>query len=224
MSRINRRYLILPCIVFLPACTIKGYRGPELTDNQVATIALKAPAISRVPLFWIFPLNMLTWFSEDWFATSWGPNISVENISRDNSWWKPTTALLDRFTSIKVLPGEQSLKTTQSAILHKEQNGNTSYSYGYCSCTEKEVDKKKKTVCEQTNTSTTPYRVTAQDRVCRLSFTASAGRQYEAYIRDNLIMLQNSVDQHIDKSDCYWGTPYTYETTESISSTSSCSK
>lgn len=119
-------YAALVCSICLTACSAKGYRGPELPDNQVASIELKAPALSKVPLFWVFPLNMLLWFSEHWNETSWGPNIFVGRIELDDpdtgTW--DVNALnkvkLDRFSKVYVLPGLRSVRTMETAIVEKK--------------------------------------------------------------------------------------------------------
>jgi len=85
MKPINQRGLFLLLLMTLSACSIKNYNGPEMPEDQVATIELKRPAMSIVPLFWIFPLNLLTWYAEDWEETSWTDQITVKKTIRLNS-------------------------------------------------------------------------------------------------------------------------------------------
>ncbi len=221
--------LSLLSILFLPACTAKGYRGPVRSDNQVATIELKAPTLSKLPLFWIFPLNMVPWwFTEDWRETSWGPDIFVGNIELDDpdvGNWKVIASdkvKLDRYKTVTVLPGTRSVRTMQTAVINKEKNGDTTYEYGSCSCTGQEVNNQKQIVCEKKTTSWTPYRLTARDTTCTLEFYADPGQHYQAFIRNGQLMLQHSTGKIDDHSNCQHNDRSILETETSVS-ISSCS-
>lgn len=189
-------YAALVCSICLTACSAKGYRGPELPDNQVATIELKAPALSKVPLFWVFPLNMLLWFSEDWNETSWGPNIFVGYIELDDpdaGTWDVNASnkvKLDRFSKVYVRPGTRSVRTMESAIVEKKVAGDTTYQTGSCECKEQEINNQKQKVCEKKTSSSTPYFITERDTTCTLVFHAFAGQTYQAFNRNGRLMLQ----------------------------------
>ncbi|WFP50284.1 hypothetical protein PL263_19605 [Methylomonas sp. EFPC3] len=196
-------YAALVCSICLTACSAKGYRGPELPDNQVATIELKAPALSKVPLFWVFPLNMLLWFSEHWNETSWGPNIFVGRIELDDpdtGTWDVNASnkvKLDRFSKVYVLPGLRSVRTMETAIVEKKVAGDTTSQTGSCECKEQEFNNQKQKVCEKKTTSSTPYVITARDTTCTLLFHAVAGETYQAFNRNGRLKLQHQ-DGKID--------------------------
>lgn len=222
-------------LLFLPGCAIQGYSGSTLPDEQLVSIALKKPTLSLIPLFWVFPFNMLTWFAEDWYETSWsGGDIVVQDVDVDDfggslyfKLFAGTSSLhkvpLSRFATVLVLPGQRSITTTNIFVLHEEQTGSGSLSTGSCTCTETETkDKKKRKDCQQTTTTSTPYRITAQDKLCSITFDAKAGRHYEAFIRDDRLLLQNDGDQNLTESVCDWQAPYSYDTTKTDSITSSC--
>ncbi|MGR8930279.1 MAG: hypothetical protein ACU836_06530 [Gammaproteobacteria bacterium] len=128
-----------------------------------------------------------------------------------------------RFVSVSVLPGLRRIKNQKTYILSKTQAGSSSTSIGSCTCTEQQTkDKKKQKVCEKTMTTSTPYRVTAQDEICRIFFEAESGMHYAAFIRDERLMLQpNGAPQPITPT-CRMQSPYSYDTTDTSSTTNRC--
>jgi hypothetical protein len=88
----------------------------------VETVALKTPTAAYVPLFWVFPLNMLTWFADDWIETAWTFDITIETNNLDMAdretrsaedwlqrYWEGKVLEgkieLDRFKTVKLKPG-----------------------------------------------------------------------------------------------------------------------
>ncbi len=182
------------------------------SEDQLATVRLKAPTISLIPLFWIFPLNMLAWLDDDWYETTMMDHVQVNDIT------------LYRFKTVLVKPGKIDFYAMQKHIIGKSQIGGTRYSYGSCTCTETEgKDKKKEKNCEKTVTSTSDYIVTARDEKCRLFYPVQANKHYAVFIRKKELSLQDESGNILESTACGFGSDYTYDTTESSSSTESCS-
>ena len=76
MQAYTKGLLLLTALV-LSGCAVKGYNGAALPDNQTATVTLKAPVVSLIPLFWVFPFNTLTWLAEDWYEMTSVDSIKV---------------------------------------------------------------------------------------------------------------------------------------------------
>ncbi|MBK8815601.1 MAG: hypothetical protein IPN42_08895 [Methylococcaceae bacterium] len=76
-------YLLALLTLCITGCSIKAYDGLKLPDDQVATVTLKTPAAAYVPLLWVFPLNMLTWFADDWRETAWTDDITIDTNNVD---------------------------------------------------------------------------------------------------------------------------------------------
>lgn len=212
MLSISNKGFLLVTALAMSGCVVKGHNGSELPDNQAATVVLKAPIASLIPLFWIFPFNTLTWLAEDWYETTWADSITVNQKS------------LNRFKSVLVKPGKIVVDSLDTEILNKEQIGSESCSNGSCSCKETtDKDGKKETVCEQTINCEARYRVFAKDNACELSFNAKLGRHYEVFIRKNKLMVQDDRNQILAIDSCGLGPVYSYKTTDSYSKTESCS-
>ncbi|NOT13596.1 MAG: hypothetical protein HOP23_17520 [Methylococcaceae bacterium] len=203
------RTTLLICVLHLPACAIKGYSGPDLPNTQLATVSLKAPAASLIPLFWIFPLNLLTWFSEDWYETSWHSGYVKINGK----------IVLNRFKRVNLVPGPHQVATEKPVVMHREEIGIESCSTSICSCT---TDKKNNKTCSQTTSCSTRYRETAHDRICRIIIDAKAGEQYKVFIRDRHLIVNGSDSTQFNDEICSWGADYSYETSSSTSSSTSC--
>ena len=224
------RIALLVCALHLHACATKGYSGPDLPDEQLATVALKAPVASLIPLFWIFPLNMLTWFSEDWYETSWNSGvIAVSGLVIEKGdefeviriYDGPRNTLnkivLNRFKTVHLLPGRYQVGTEKEVVISSVQIRSESCSTGICTCT---TDDKKNKTCTKTTTCSTPYRVRAHGFICQISIDAKAGEHYEAFIRDRHIMENNPNSLQLDQEICFWGTDYSYETSANTSTPS----
>jgi hypothetical protein len=102
-------------LVVLSGCSVKRYEGPELPDNQLATISLKAPIASLIPIFWILPFNAFLGFSEDWVETR-DADITVNAES------------LNRFKKIKILPQIQKVLNSWVVVDSITRVGNESCS------------------------------------------------------------------------------------------------
>jgi hypothetical protein len=206
------RGLLLLTVLALSGCAVKGYEGVELLDNQMATVTLKAPVASLIPLFWIFPFNTLTWLAEDWYETTWTDSITVNRKT------------LNRFKTVLVKPGNIAVDSLETEILDKEQIGSESCSNGSCSCKETiGKDGKKETACEQTINCVADYRVYAKDNACELTFNAKSGQHYDVFIRKNNLMVQDYDNQILATDSCGVGPKYSYKTSDSYSKTESCS-
>ena len=220
----------------LSACgPYKGYLGPELPNHQVATVSLKAPTTSLIPLFWIPPLNMVTWFADDWYETSRDAAIHLHSINLDPQ--QPTwdgrfrnRLQLTRFNAVRVLPGEYLLSSVSKDHEIDRQamdDESCSTSNETCTCpstqqTEEDQDKqctRPVTTCRKT------IRVSAHDRYCSTRMIARPGRHYEIFRRDEIIRAQAKYfpEDIQPEGSCYWEEPYTYSTTDESSSTGSCS-
>jgi len=218
MKSINQRCLFLLLLLLtLTACSIKNYSGPEMPEDQVATIALKRPVMSLVPLFWIFPLNMLTWFAEDWLETSWGGRITVKGWQIQES--KPIR--LNRFVSISASPGLQAAESIDTVKIEKP-TGSEICTSETRSCQKKGDKDDKKTGSETVTTCATPTLVTEHDRICFLNFEAKAGRHYELFIRDGRLSLSDPNSQDIQSRGCYSGPDRSYHSANTNTSTGSC--
>jgi hypothetical protein len=211
MMSLTCKGLLLITACAFSGCTVKGYNGAELPEDAVATVGLKAPTISFIPLFWVFPFNTLAWLADDWHETAWMDTIEVNNIQ------------LNRFKTVLAQPGLIWVHAKETHILNKTQVGSSECTNGACSCTEKEgKDKKKEKVCEQTVSCTENYRVTAKNDVCRLTYSVEAKKHYEVFIRERTLMLQDENEKILETKACKFSPSYTYETTETSSSTQSC--
>ena len=211
------RSALLVCALHLPACATKGYSGPDLPDEQLATVSLKAPVASLIPLFWIFPLNMLTWFSEDWYETSWNSDvIAVSGLTHEKGdafeFLKgntPNKIVLNRFKTVYLRPGQYQIGTENEVVINSTKIGSESCFVGSCTCT---TDDKKNKTCSNVTTCSTPYRVRAHRFICQISIDAKAGEHYEAFIRDRHIMANKPNSLQPDQETCFWGADYSYET------------
>jgi len=211
MAPLTYKGLLLITACAFSGCTVKGYSGAELPKDEVATVGLKAPVVSYIPLFWIIPFNTLSWLADDWRETTGMETIEVNNIE------------LNRFKKVAVQPGLIWGHAAQTHTLDKTQVGDSVCTSGSCSCTEKEgKDKKKEKVCEQTVSCTANYHVTAKDEVCRLTYPVEAKKHYEVFIRERTLMLQDENEKVLETGACKFSPSYTYETTEDSSSTQSC--
>lgn len=131
--------LLLLMYLLLSGCAVKGYVGSDdLPKTQFATVTFKAPVVSKIPLFWIPPFNMLTWFAEDWFETSWSSgSITVTNLPGTK-----TTKLWNRFEEILVSPVQQELNSKIIHEINRQITGSESCSTSTFTCTETESKKK----------------------------------------------------------------------------------
>lgn len=180
-------WLSLICAV--GCTTVNSYSGPDLPDDKVATISMKAPPTAYVPIFWMFPLNMLNWLADDWFETSWtSATITVNNIQ------------LDRFTSVKVLPGTGTVKLNQSFFIDQRSDGPTRCSPDSCKCTETQVNGTTKRECEQK--CETPMATITHERHCEISLDTDRGQKYEAFIRNEYLKVYDVSKDRIIAADC----------------------
>jgi len=190
-----------------------------MPEDQVATIELKRPVMSLVPLFWVFPLNMLTWYADDWRETSWTDKITIKKQPGDESAGKTS---LDRFVTVSARPGLQSAESINNEGIGEEPTGGESCTYETRSCHKKGDKDNQKTGCETVTTCRTPTLVTEHDRICFLNFEAKAGRHYELFIREGSLMLSEPNSLTIETGKCYWGPDRSYRSESTNTSTSSC--
>lgn len=208
MKAIIGKSMFLLLLLILPACsTIKNYYGPEVPADQAVTIGLKRPAMALVPLFWVFPLNMLTWFAEDWRETSSGREILVRERKADEL--EERKIRLNRFVTVSAVPGMQVAET--EIIKSKSRT----IPIGIEKCIEhnrSKTDDKGNDVpgCEVVTSCSTPYMKTTQDFKCRLAFEAKAGRHYELFIRDGHLSLFEPDSRLIKTAKCDWGPKYSF--------------
>jgi len=219
MKPINQGCLFLLLLLMLSACSVKNYNGPEMPEDQVATIELKRPVMSLVPLFWVFPLNMLTWYAEDWRETSWTDKIILEAQEGDESAKKIS---LDRFVTVSARPGLQSAESFNHEQVGEETTGSESCTSEIRSCQKKGDKDNQKTGCETVTTCRTPTLVTVHDWICHLDFEAKAGRHYELFIREGSLMLNEPNSLTIETGKCYWGPDRSYQSENVRTSTGSC--
>ncbi len=206
-----RNGLLMVCYFALCACVTKGYSGAELPEDKLATVSLKTPTVALVPLFWIFPFNTLAWLADDWYETTWSDSIEVNHSE------------LSRFKTLAVKPGEIKANSKIRNVLSTDQIGSESCNYGSCKCKTRGDKDKKETVCERTVSCTVPMRVTARDDSCDLTLNAEAGKHYVAFIRDNILMMQEAKGHQLTQGSCGMGPIYHYDTLDTKTSTESCS-
>lgn len=235
ISKICGRWLWLAWVVHLSGCApYKGYLGPELPNHRVATVSLKAPTASLIPLFWIPPLNMFTWTADDWYETSRDAAIHINSINIDpgQTTWDGqfrNRLQLTRFNAVKVLPGEYLLSSvSRDNVIDRRDTGDESCSTTRetCTCPLIQIEENKDKKCTQPVTKCRKtIQVTAHDRYCGTHLIARPGRHYEVYRRDGIIRAQAKyfAEDVQPEGSCYWEEPYNYTTTDENSTTGSCS-
>lgn len=215
MLKVIRNGLLLMYCLTLAACVTKAYQGAELPDEQLATVSLKTPTAALIPIFWLPFLNMLTWLDSDWNETTWGA-FKVNNIG------------VNRFTTLAITPGKFSVTADTTKIIDQEQTGSESCNYGSCVCTksddsnQKDKSRNKDKVCERSITCTINLKVSARDNHCTLAANAEAGKHYEVFLRNNILMLEDTKSQQLTPGTCEIGPIYNYDTTESTTRTEPC--
>lgn len=211
MASLTYKGLLLISASVLSGCAVNGYNGAELPDDQVAAVRLKAPTISLIPIFWIFPLNMLAWLDDDWHETTTTDEIQVNGIN------------LDRFKTVLIKSGENHFLAKEARIASKVQTGGTEYSYGSCFCTETlDNDKKKEIKCSKTTTESRDYRVTVRNEECAITYPVQAQHKYEVFMRNEELLLQDESATILANSACELASFSSYTTTESSYKTENC--
>lgn len=215
MLKVIRNGLLVMVCLTSSACVTKAYQGTELPDEQLATVSLKTPTAALIPIFWLPFLNMLTWLDSDWHETTWG-SFKVNNIE------------INRFTTLAITPGKFRVTADTTKIISQEQIGVESCNYGSCVCTnsddsnQNDKSRNKNKVCERSVTCTINLKVSAQDNHCVLAVNADSGKSYEVFLRDNILMLEDTKSQQLTQGTCELGPIYKYDTTESTSRTEAC--
>lgn len=204
--------VVAVCALFSSGCAIKAYDGPKLTDDKVATVTLKVPTAAYVPFFWIFPVNMLTWFGEDWRETSWTNDITIDTDSLDlvdrETWI--TEDLLPRYWSGKATTGKVEMNRFKTVKLRPglyQFNSETSSLFG--KLTPEILVSKSKSTCEDNTCceDTKDKDCEGDDYLveyneCQLKFLVEAGHRYEVFIKNQKLMLRNLGDQLTTKAKC----------------------
>ena len=223
------RWIILLAVAGfgLPGCAVKGYVGPELAADRLATVSLKTPDLAKIPLFWIFPLTILPWTQDDWFETSWSADIKLERVARDDTAGQGRLSYqdvsLNRYVSVSVEPDYLRISRKSTQVVDESPSGFGSVSTGPCSCSGGDnTDKSSAKNCQRSITTTTPYRVSTQDTDCWISFLAKAGVHYQAFVRNGELSLQNSADTEIATASCAAGQLHWYDTDKTESTSMSC--
>jgi hypothetical protein len=223
---------LLFIIVFLSGCGISPIKGyPEqlnVQEEKLATVTLKSPVISRFPLFWLFPFNMLAWVYDDWFETAWGDGIDIKTQFKELH-----TIRLTRFKAVKVLPGLLEAVSSSLQVIDSKRNpdinGTCTFSTQSCTCPEqndskKDQNKQQEKSCSQSVTKCeTPYIYTGQNRDCLVSFSAEAGRYYQIFRRDEKLFVQENGVPTLVQGMCNSSDPYTFTGTETTEEKGVCS-
>lgn len=200
------RSLLLSCCLGLSSCATQGYPGSELSPEQTANVSLPAPFIALLPLFWIFPLNLVARLADDWHETV-NYDIQVDNIE------------LNRFISASVLSGKHQTYATRhfsSATLIGSEN---------CSSYDtRSKDKNGKETCTRTSSCVGEYRVAEWQHFCSLTFKADAGHRYLLLVNhEKKFMVRDAENPQMDQSgDCHWSDYHYHNETRSNSGTSNC--
>ncbi|WP_347988424.1 hypothetical protein [Methylomonas sp. AM2-LC] len=210
LNTICLRLLLVMFLIVISGCTVNSYQGVTRPDSEVATVILKKPIVAMIPLFWVFPFNMLTWQYDDWYETSWSDKDILINSES-----------LNRFKTVKVLPGKNSIESIVTRQLADQTVGASNCSNGPCSCTK---DKDNKENCTFTESCSTPHEITEQIEHCLLYFTAVAGTTYQVFIHNGQLTLSNFEQNKAEIANCVLGDVYKRQTYESTSNTLSCSK
>jgi len=191
--KIFQAYLLL---VVLSGCSVKHYEGPELPDNQLATISLKAPIASLIPIFWIFPFNMFLSFSDDWVETK-RSGITLDGIALNKDG-------LTRFKKIKILPKIQRVmnlwEVRDSEHYVGSERCSTESISGYDGMKEKSLTTVTKACC-------TDYMVEYHEEECELNIDAKADNHYELFVR-NQGNYHNIISLHIESNTTQYGNCY----------------
>ena len=201
--------LWLLLIPVLSGCAVKAYVDPiDVPENQLPVITLKAPITALVPLFWIFPLNMLNWIADDWRETT---NVNkLYLITEDKK-----KVNLDRFSNILVRPDLQNLHMENVSIVSSVPIGPESCLFSGQSCTTKEEkDGQSITTCDDNYACSTPVHVVKENKKCSLQFYAQSNKTYEAFIRNNTLMITNGIKESEQIAKCHSSTSE-YDSTKS---------
>ncbi|WP_374089986.1 hypothetical protein [Methylomicrobium lacus] len=150
----------------------------------------------------VLPNDQLATVALDWRETSWGhEHIKVDNIA------------LNTFKTIMVRPGQLRITLNSPYIVREEKIGGDS-----CSQSKTEYkNKKEKNVYNETTSCNSPYRVTENIQLCQIVFRAEAGQHYEAFTKNNRLMLINLNNRHIEQGICK-DYDRSYETTKTSTS------
>ncbi|WP_347986122.1 hypothetical protein [Methylomonas sp. AM2-LC] len=174
-------FIIGLMIAMLGGCTVKGYSGPELPIEQTAEVRLKAPATATIPLFWIFPLNMLNWLADDWFETSLTFS-DIVLITHDDTNEVLGEQILDRFTTVRVNVGRwQKVSVLGNDVsVPKRWGCDTLWYYGQskeCEPTRGKPPNEEGNILVQT--------------LCSAEFITERGKSYLVFIRDGKLTVDN---------------------------------
>jgi len=147
--------------------------------------------------------DQLATIALDWRETSWGrDHIKVNDIE------------LNIFKTVIVRPGQLRITLNNPYIVREEKTGDDS-------CSQSKIGFKNKNgqnVYNETTTCNSPYLVTENIQLCQIVFRAEAGQHYEAFTRNNRLMLINLNNRHIEQGTCK-DYDRSYETTKTSTST-----
>ncbi len=183
-------------LALVTGCASLLHKKPNSPSTQSATVTLKAPTISKIPLFWIFPLNMLTWFSEDWYETSQHyVDIKVNDVT------------LTRFNQAVFNPGQPiDIYTTFIKYYQTPNNTYSDYPSPKENCYGGSSNYKDNS--GQTHTVTSGYcaplhfRETVILTTCHITHTAEVNQQFAVFINDHQLKALNLITQAIESANC----------------------
>ncbi len=211
MSSLIYRAILISCSTGLSACATQTYPGPELSNDQIATVSLSSPSISWLPPFWIFPLNLATRLDEDWKHTV---DYKIE-VDRQE---------LTRFNSISLLPGPHhaSAQYTES---------NTAL-IGGKSCTSSDsryIREDRNESCTRTTVCKGLFKFTEREHNCALDFSAAAGSAYQLLVTGSTaneikLSLRDTDARQADRGNvCHWTPYHSHDEYITDTATSDCS-
>lgn len=181
------RCCLLAGLIGLSACTIKGYPGPELEGNRIATVSRPSPSAS-----WLF-----------WMPPFWFPPLSLLLPKDENSLMVDRWRLNRLNDSVALLPGRHTARARRVDTIGKEYVGSRHCDLPVITPSR---DKNKKLTCTRSVTCHQPVRVTQQAMLCELKFSVAAGQAYQIHLSDRtrLILTNMESGRAEDSSDCYW--------------------
>jgi hypothetical protein len=207
-SSLKFKGLLLSAQLMMCGCVVKGYQGPELSEDQLATVRLKAPSTAFIPIFNLMSEDI----NNDWYQTKFMDSIRVNGIE------------LNRFNKILIKSGNTNFYAHKKRILNETAIAGTDrVSKGDCSCYEKvNEDKSITKICNRTITTSWDIDVTARNYNCHIAYQVQANKTYEVFIRKGGLTLQDDKSNILINSRCEPSVAFTYKSSTSYPSTEDC--
>lgn len=195
------RTVWLTIVILLNACTARFETNP-IPIEKSASLTLKAPVVSKIPLFWIFPINTLTWLAEDWFDTAWFGSPILLNYGTNS---RPIN--LNRFSRVELHSDRTYSITTDNRFSFDPDDSCEDLRESWLECSYKcGPINKQLAECKKPNRSFVDSKWAPKS--CQVLLSPKTGHHYEAFVRADEPYVIDVDSGELRKSACTYHWDY----------------